>query len=313
MNEVYICRGKNYNIKIYTPIKIKKKENLNNIKNFIIKANTPYLYSNYLKNYNKNVIKSNNKFLKTDINKEKNSNDNIIKIKTIINKNLDFTDKRKIFSKKNKFNKNELNCIIANRRYRLNNNSKEKKSFTYNFIKDTQRVHYSTIIFRQKNKNKKIMNKTNYNSSNFSNLFNKSPISNNIKSINENKKIKNYFIKKSLNNINSGFKEKSIKYESSEKNRESKYNKSIYENSFKLKNKLIDSPYSLFYYIYNFINDKQNKDNLEQKIFYSKIDMKKKFKYYKKDLEKLEQGTNFEIYNLNRQLVPEQETKLFIK
>ena len=303
------------NIKMYTPIKIKKKENLKNIKNFIIKANTPYLYSNYLKNNNKNIIKSNNKFLKTDINKEKNINDNKIKIKALLNKNMDFLNKRKSFPIRNHINNNnQLNCIITNNRYRINNNLKEKRSFTYNFIKDTQRVHYSTIILRKKNKNKNILNKTNYDLTYFSNLYNKTQKSNNTKSFNENKKIKNYITKKILNNNYLRPKQNLIKYESNEKNNESRYNKnSIYENSLKLKNKLIDSPDSLFYYIYNYINDKKNKDNLEKNIFYSKIDMKKKFKYYKKDLEKLEEGTNFEIYYLKRQVIPEKETKLFIK
>ena len=228
---------------------------------------------------------------------------------------MDFSNKRKLFPIRNHINNNnQLNCIITNNRYRINNNLKEKRSFTYNFIKDTQRVHYSTIIWRKKNKNKKILNKTNYDSTYFSNLYNKIQKSNNVKSFNENKKIKNYFTKKSLNNNCLRPKQYLIKYESNEKNNESKYNKnSIYENSLKLKNKLIDSPDSLFYYIYNYINDKKNKDNLEQKIFYSKIDMKKKFKYYKKDLEKLEEGTNYEIYYLKRQVIPEQETKLFIK
>ena len=39
--------------------------------------------------------------------------------------------------------------------------------------------------------------------------------------------------------------------------------------------------------------------------------MTKKFRYFKKGLEKLEQRTNFEIFNLQRQIIPEQETKLF--
>jgi hypothetical protein len=78
----------------------------------------------------------------------------------------------------------------------------------------------------------------------------------------------------------------------------------------KLKIKLIDSPDSIMHYFYYYNKHKRNEDIIKHKIYYSKLDMFTKLRYFKKDLEKIEQRTNFELFNLKRQRIPEKELKL---
>ena len=306
MNEENLSR--NSNIKMYTPIKIKKNENIKNEKYYLFKANTPHIYSNYLNKYDKNIIKSNNKFSKSiDKQKYKLSQNNKENIRILTTNNINIILNRKSTSinriKKNKRNLN-LNLLIDDNQRYNNTNNNLKNRFTYNFVKDTQKIHCSTIVFKRKNKNKNDLNKNNFHSTVISNLNSDSK---KIKKNNNKKIVKKYLIKKELNNNNYSLSSNSKKIKSDGKSRNLET-----RNILNFKNKLINSPDSIFYYIYNFINKQKNIDNLEHKIYYSKIDMKKKFRYYKKDLEKLEQGTNNELYNLKRQIVPEQENR-FIK
>ena len=316
MNEDNLSRNEQSNIKMYTPIKIKKNESKKVGKYYLFRINTPHIYSNYLNQYNKNIIKSNNKFSEIKANNQKyklsqNNKENTIRMSKTNNINIDLNRKSASI---NKINHNKKNYSVNlftdnNQRYSNNRNYKTKNRFTYNFVKDTQRIHCSTVIFQRKikskNKNKNSLNKNKFHSTFISNLYIEPKNSEN----NNNSKIlKKYLIKKELNcnhkNLNSNSKKSKNKEKSSILKDEKMIN---------FKNKLINSPDSIFYYIYKFINEKKNVDDLESKIYYSKINMQKKFRYYKRDLEKLEQGTNKELFNLKRQIVPKQENRLIKK
>ena len=318
MNEDHISYSNNSKTAVYTPIKIKGRENLAHKNKLFFNKNAVFIYSDYLNQNNKNSIKSNNKYSINEI-KERNKSSKtsrIYKMKNFLN---DKTNKkeRKSFSIKCNLNKSKYNSekIMNNsemKKFRSNNNIKEKNLFTYNFVKDSQRVHCSTIIFQNTNKS---YNKSNLELENFSNILIDADKSNNFK---ENKKLKKILFKKK--NLNKNITINYLNNNNISKNKDSKIEnnnyKKYYINSFNntkfnlnLKKKLIDSPDSIFYYIYNFINDKKKENNIDQKIYYSKIDIEKKFRFYKKDLEKLEQRTNFEVYYLKRQIIPQKINK----
>jgi len=315
MNEDNISKSEKSHISIYTPIKIKSKENLYNKKNFLFRTNTPYIYSNYINQNNKNNNKT-NKFSKSEIENPQNvikinSNDYTIKI---LYESINNSKKRKSFStNSHPFNINNCSKNKSNKKKTILNPNylKQKNLFTYNFIKDTQRIDCSTIIFKRKN------NKSNYNSTYNTHLLTES---NNSKYLNDNKKLKKFLIKNKLNNMSK------IKYNSknnneiNERNKNKKNYKSINNNNIdknkiniNVKKKLVNSPESIFYYIINYINGKKKENNLDQRIYFSRIKMEKKFRYYKKDLEKIEQKTNFELYNLKRQIAPSRDNKLTMK
>ena len=328
MNEGFISRSNNSNITMYTPIKIKNKDNLYNKNNLVLRPNTSFHNQYYLNQNNNNMIKSNNIFTKNKIKKNNllsNSNDFIIN--NLSNKKIGNMKKRKSLSiisnniNSNKSYKyknkstNNFNLLSDMQRYKYNNNIKRKKLFTYNFNKDTQSIHCSTIIFKKKNKS--TYHRT-YDSTDFLNLLNDSEKSRNLKD-NKNKNLKKYYIlnKSRTKNMNNKYNKSSnvIKnLDINQKKREHSYNNNFFINlnntNLNIKKKLIDSPDSIFYYIYNYIHEKNNTDYLEQKIYFSKINMIKKFRHYKKDLEKLEQRTNFEVFNLKRQIIPGQDSKL---
>ena len=302
----------NKNTAFYTPIKIKDKDKLINRDKYYFKINKIYFHSDYL-----NKIKNNNKYSINEIKarNQTSKTSRIFKMKMLINESLN-KKKRKSFSIKsdlniNKYNKEKNINMTEIKKHKSNNDLREKKLFTYNFVKDTQRFHCSTIFFKRENKNKS-HNKSNFDLAFFSNILKDDDKSNNFI---KNKKLKKFLFKNKLEiNTNNNSKYKKVPNIISKLKVSKTENKKITNddiNNFnktkinvKLKKKLIDSPDSLFYYIYNYVNDKKN--NIEQKIYYSKIDIEKKFRFYKKDLEKLEQRTNFEVYNLKRQIVPEQ-------
>jgi hypothetical protein len=247
MNEENLSR--NSNIKMYTPIKIKKSQYIKNGKYYLFRAHTPHIYSNYLNQYNKNIIKSNNKFSKSiDRQKYKLSQNNKENIRILTTNNINIILNRKSASI-NRINNNKrnlnLNLLIDDNQRYNNSNNNLKNRFTYNFVKDTQKIQCSTIIFKRKNKNKKALHKNNFHSIVISNLYSDSKKLKN----NNNKIVKKYLIKKELNKNNYSLSSNSKKIKSGGigRNLETK-------NIFNFKNKLINSPDSIFYYIYNFIN-----------------------------------------------------------
>ena len=306
---------------MYTVIKIKKKENFQNVKNFLFRANTPHIYSNYLNKSNKNSINRNNKFELSQINKEKyrhmgNSKGNKIRLLTTSNININKNIKSFSINTTNRINKNKTkykldsNLLNNTEKYKYENDYKRKNTFTYNFVKDTQKMQSSTIILRKKsknkNKNKSTLNENNKYMTNLIQKINKD--SQKQKIYIDNKRLQNYMLKKEWKNNNYNLKS------NSEKNKSESKDKKIHfkiGNKLNFKRQLIDSPDSIFFYIYNFINER--KINEDHKIYLSKINMEKKFRHYKKDLEKLEQVTNNELFNLKRQIIPEHESRLIIK
>ena len=92
------------------------------------------------------------------------------------------------------------------------------------------------------------------------------------------------FKKNKINNINENY-----------KNQE--YDKLKNVNSYKIAHKLIDDPNSFVYMMFNRIKDQKFDEEGNLK----KIDLKKRFSEYKKDLDKLEQKARFELFNLKKE------------
>ena len=325
MNEGHLSRPPNSNVESSLYLKIKNNYILNNKNNFILTSNPNFFYSTSI---NTNEYKKNKTF--SGIERQKNYyNNSYSEIKRIKKRNSYLINNKYLYI--NKFNKNKnkssnnFNFILDSKK----NKNKNKKIFklkqnsllTYNFNKDIQKLHYSTIIFKKKEiiKNKNIVNLKNL-ENNFTNL-----ITDYSYKTKNNKNLRKDLIKRNTNQKLNFKSTISNKMDISEKDERNIYktksdNNNLYDNNVlkkiksktnsKICHKLIDSPDSMFYYIFRLIKDKQNEDNLKQKIYYSKLDMTKKFRYFKKGLEKLEQRTNFEIFNLQRQIIPEQETKL---
>jgi hypothetical protein len=180
---------------------------------------------------------------------------------------------------------------------------------TYNFIKDSKCIEYSSSLI-----NENLNNKKEYDSTLHSNALDKSKKSNSNtnKKCSKNSKSK-IMKKKCLKNLSY----KINKYEYIKKSEPNTRPKSSicrkrlnFDKNLKLKLKLLDCPDSFMYYIFRYAKDKQNEDNIKHKIYYSKLNIIKKFRYFKKGLEKLEQRTHFELFNLQRQIVPENELKI---
>ena len=321
MNEGHLSRPSNSKVASSTPIKIKNNYILENKNNFILTSN-PYCF--YSTSINTKGNKNNKTLPRSERKKDYNSLSS--EIKKIKKKNLylinyKYSDINKLNKSKNK-NINNINFILYLKKNKYKNRKiyklKQNSLLTYNFNKDTQKVHYSTIIFKKKEitKNKNIQNTKNF--ENYLTNF----ITDYTDKTNNNKNLKKYSIKRNSNNKLNYKNDINNKIEENEKSgrnifRIKSNDNNLYDNilkksktNSKINHKLIDSPDSMFYYIYKIINDKQHEDNLKQKIYYSKLDMIKKFRYFKKGLENLEQRTNFEIFNLKRQIIPEQETKL---
>lgn len=311
----------------YTPIKIKildnsnKDKSKNNINNYFLRPNSHPIHSLYLNTNSNNTIRSNNAFSsrenkrdrKYKLNKSSNQNSSIIENNQKKEKNsLIFNDSyfKTKESNKNRNNKSE-NDFSLFMHSQIKANKPKGKKLTYNFIKDTKTLHYSTIIFNEERNNKAKLESTLF--STFLNNSKKSKISYRTTSYKKNINSKS-MKKKCLTSVNdkTNINENSKRNKSSARPKSSNfYSKCLNaDKKVKLKVKLIDCPDSMMHYFYYYIKDKQNEDNLKHKIYYSKIDMIKKFRYFKKGLEKIEQRTNFELFNLQRQIVPENELKL---
>ena len=338
MNDIYFSHfnksndSNSHNI-TYTPIKIKILDNSDqkklkeNINNILLRPNSHSIHPLYLNTNKNNTMKSNNAFSSQENESEK---DKKYKLNKSANQNNSITENNQMKERnsfilndsyfkpkennKNKINKSENNCNRFMRwkirQYNKVNKPKESK-LTYNFIKDTKRFHYSTFIFNEENNNNK-----RYESNLFSNfLYNSKKAKDSLKNTSFKKNLNSKTMKKKcLTSMN----DKIYKHENAQKNKGNARPKSsnIYQKDLngdkklKLKIKLIDSPDSIMHYFYYFIKDKRNEDNIKHKIYYSKVDMIKKFRYFKKGLEKIEQRTNFELFNLKRQIIPENELKL---
>lgn len=321
----------------YTPIHIKIPKNINqdkfidNKNNSFLRENSYSVYPVYLNTYSNNTIRSNNAFSSRESkDKQYRLSKSSLKNSSITENNQDknrksfifndkyFKEKKNYKNKKNK-SENDFNRFLrstTNHNYkteidRYKDKGKENK-FTYNFIKDTKNIHYSGVLFNEDNNNKKeyestLLSKVIDNSKKSSSKINKS--------LNKSSKSKT-MKKKCLTNSN--LSEKMNKFENLKKSESTNRPKSSIisrkglnlDKNLKLKLKLLDCPDSFMYYIFHFAKDKQKEENIKHKIYYSKLDMIKKFRYFKKGLEKLEQRTHFELFNLQRQIVPENELKL---
>ena len=298
----------------YTPIKIKILDNIeqdkikDNINNIILRPNSYSKHPSYLKTNSNNTITSNNAFSSQESKKDKKY---ILNKSSYQNSSITENNQKKernsftlndsyfkaIENNKNKKNKseNDFNRFLRSqiRQYNKSNKAKGNK-LTYNFVKDTKTLHYSTLIFNEENNNNR-----KYKSNLFSNFLK-----------NSKKTMKKNCLTSMNNKIN--------KYENNQRNKDitrpkssKTYDKGLKnDKKLKLKIKLIDAPDSILHYFYYFIKDKRNDDNIKHKVYYSKVDMAKKFRYFKKGLEKIEQRTNFELFNLKRQIIPENELKL---
>ena len=313
----------------YTPIKIKLlnnseqvklKENINNI---FLRPNSHLIHPSYLNTNSNNTITSNNAFSSREnekdkkyrLNKSSNYNSSITENNQKKERNSFILNDSYFKAKENNKNKknrseNDFNRFMRSQIRQYNKTNKPKgNKLTYNFIKDTKTLHYSTLIFNEENNNKR-----KYESTLFSNFLNYSKkTKDSLRGTSFNTNLKSTTMKKKcVTSMN----DKINKYKNSKKNKGSARPKSsnLFQKGLngdkKLKIKLIDSPDSIMHYFYYFIKDKRNEDNIKHKIYYSKVDMIKKFRYFKKGLEKIEQRTNFELFNLKRQIVPEDELKL---
>ena len=298
----------------YTPIKIKILDNIeqdkikDNINNIILRPNSYSKHPSYLKTNSNNTITSNNAFSSQESKKDKKY---ILNKSSYQNSSITENNQKKernsftlndsyfkaIENNKNKKNKseNDFNRFLRSqiRQYNKSNEAKGNK-LIYNFVKDTKKLHYSTLIFNEENNNNR-----KYKSTLFSNFLK-----------NSKKAMKKNYLTSMNNKID--------KYENNQRNKDiikpkssKTYDKGLkIDKKLKLKIKLIDAPDSILHYFYYFIKDKRNDDNIKHKVCYSKVDMAKKFRYFKKGLEKIEQRTNFELFNLKRQIIPENELKL---
>jgi len=313
----------------YTPIHIKIPKNPNqdkfidNKNNSFLRANSYSVYPVYLNTYSNNTIRSNNAFSSRENSKDKKyilnrssfknssttENNQMKKRNSFILNDKYFKAKKDYKAKKNK-SENDFNRFLLTSSNKYNNSDIAKRNkLTYNFIKDTKKIQYSSSLFNEEHNNKK-----EYESTFHSNVLDKSKKSNSSinKSLNKNYKSKT-MKKKCLTNLSEGIN----KYEYIKKSETTSRPKSCtcrkslnFDKNLKLKAKLLDCPDSFMYYIFRYAKDKQNEENIKHKIYYSKLNMIKKFRYFKKGLEKLEQRTHFELFNLQRQIVPENELKL---
>ena len=309
MNEGFISKGKNSNRIMYTPIKRKDKAIINNKNYLLIIPDSSYFLNSFninhrkkkkINNKNNNTF-SKKKFINIDfisyLNNSKDKSENIQnKIVININKRKALSlNKKRLYNNyfnqsynKNKLKiKNKSNIFTEMEKYKYNSSLKDKSLFTYNFTKDTQKVHCSTIILN--NKTTHLLKKANLDTSNALYLLTETKRSRylkknktNISKINSNNDFMNIINNSKSKDCN--ITDNQIKRHEKKETKEN--DNFINKNKEYLKQKLIDSPDSLFYYIYNFIHEKKKNDELEHKIYYSKINMTKKFMHYKKDLEK---------------------------
>ena len=314
----------------YTPIPIKIPKNPNQGKlidnknnKIFLRANSYSNYPVYLNTYSNNTIRSNNAFssrensrdkkyilnksqlknssITTEVNQKKKRNSFILKDK--------YSKEKKCYKNKKNKSENDFNLFLQTNINQYNKQDKAKgNKLTYNFVKDTQTFRYTPVLLNEVHNNK-----TKYESTLLSNFLNNSKKANFNRNKSFNKKFKSKTMKKkcrtSLDN-------KMNKYENIKKSegitrpKSSIYYKNLDKEKLKLNMKLLDCPDSFMYYIFRYAKVKQNEDNTKHKIYYSKLDMIKKFRYFKKGLEKLEQRTNLELFNYQRQIVPENEIKL---
>jgi hypothetical protein len=324
MNEVFFshfnkskhCNSHNIT---YTPIKLKilnnsQQDKLKDHINIIQKPNSHSNHPSNLKTNINNSIRSKNAFSSHESIKDKiysiTENNQMKERKSFILNDRYFKAKENNKEKKNK-SENHYNRFMSGqiRQYNKTNKLKGNK-LTYNFIKDTKTLHYSTLVFKEEHNNNK-----NYKSTLFSNFVkNSKKTKDSCRNTNFKKSLNSAMKKKCLTSMNN----KINKYENAQKNKDMErpkssniYRKGLNDNKkLKLKIKLIDSPDSIMHYFYYFNKDKRKEENTKFKIYYSKLDMIKKLRYFKKGLEKIEQRTNFELFNLKRQIVPENELKL---
>ena len=313
----------------YTPIHIKIPKNRNqdklidNKNNTFFRTNSSSVYPEYLNTYSNNTIRSNNAFSSRENSKDKKyilnrssfKNSSTTENNQRKKRNSFFLNDKYFKAKKNYKNKKNKSDNDFNRFLHINSNlySKSDKikgnKLTYNFIKDSKCIEYSSSLI-----NENLNNKKEYDSTLHSNALDKSKKSNSNtnKKCSKNSKSK-IMKKKCLKNLSY----KINKYEYIKKSEPNTRPKSgicrkrlNFDKNLKLKLKLLDCPDSFMYYIFRYAKDKQNEDNIKHKIYYSKLNIIKKFRYFKKGLEKLEQRTHFELFNLQRQIVPENELKI---
>ena len=201
----------------------------------------------------------------------------------------------------------------------LNNNFSEKKSFIpfRNKIQDIPPIEYKPNktyhIF-----NKKITNEKNYKTKKESSI---SKINNNKINLYDLIDIKNYSnkntnsfkahnkvtsftqIKKNTNKKINSTKIKHMKNENNfktlenYKNQEYEFDNKVESITYNKARQLIDNPNSFVYLMFNSIKDKKFDEDGNIK----KLNLKKRFTEYKKDLNKLEQKARFELFNLKKQ------------
>lgn len=317
----YIKKKKNYNCKIdnSTNLILKLKE-LKEIKN---KRKINFFKFNQEKNNKNKSTSFENKSTNCNntynnlTSRHENTKEINQKEKNHNNKNLN-TNKRTPIKKieiqlDNNFKCNNNKCLYNQfSAENILNKGKDKKLFTYSFLKDIKERKFSDFIdcldysrIKKRNKTQSQDKKTIVNNSSYFGKSQKEKIKK--KYIHEKKMrgaleygkiidsqrkknndgyINNYFYHFILNNA-----------KKENKNEEIDNDGPLSEKRMKLK--IMNSPDSFLYYIYYCI--KRGLKYKEPRIFLSKMKMRDKFRYYKKDLEGLEQKANFEVFNLKKQ------------
>ena len=213
---------------------------------------------------------SKDKILETNtVNKQKNSinktYDEYKKFKSqkIINKNNNNGKKVFSFNKNNLTNNNKINKNILNLIELIDINNYLKTNFNNNY--KTQRYSLDKI-------------------ESFSQLRNKASSEKRLKKKNSTK----YWLKKGKNNL---------KLNENHKNQEMRDKKEM--SAYNKAKTLIDNPNSFIYLIYSKIKNQ----HFDEEGNIKKLDLKKRFSEYKKELNKIEQKARLELFNLKKQRV----------
>lgn len=185
------------------------------------------------------------------------------------NKTSNCKSERKNFEITN-FNHAKTKINAAEKLFNDSNTSRNKNIFTYNFVKDIKSRYFLPSFA------------TNINTEN--NLFKIKHL------LFKNKNIRNKMQFKSYNSANSANKKK---FNSEKKTKTLKK-----DNKKDIGVKLLYNPESFLYQIYH-NGDFPTKIS---PIYFTKINIKDKFKYFKKDLVELEKEANKEVFNLKKQL-----------
>ena len=238
-----------------------------------------YTFSNVEKLNIWNTIANNSNNIKKEIITLKDKKPNI----TLTNFKLS-DNKRKLKNKNRAFSQKKfiLNDLKPNE---FLSKSNKNNNISLNLFETLEINSYSKNYLNNHIKNRNNKLKTIDSFTQFRSESRNSKFSNFIKK----EKKRNLKIRKNLN----------IKNKINENYKNDEFKNAKEKNTYNIAKKLVDEPNSFLYLMYNKIKNQKFDDEGNPQ----KMDLKKRFSEYKKELNKLEQKARFELFNLKKQIV----------